>query len=314
MNYVKLGRTGLQVSKAGLGGGGHSRLGLRMNLGDENAVKIINTALDLGVNFFDTSAAYGTEYVLGKGLQGSKRQDYVLSTKFPPRDYNRKIKSEGSLTKSLEQSLINLQTDYIDIFHLHAVYPDVYVEIRDRFLPELIKAKESGKIGWFGITEMFGKDTHHVMLRHALKDDLWDVIMVGLNIINSSASKTILPLTKENDIGTLLMFAVRTALSNEERLKEIISELDKSGEIDISPLNKEAPLDFLTKNNVATSIIDAAYRFCANTEGIDVVLSGTSSLEHLNSNIQSIMSHPLPEETINKIYELFGNVTSVSGE
>ena len=271
MKYITLGRTGLKASVAGLGCGGHSRIGLGKGLGVDNAVKIVKTALDLGINIFDTSAVYGTEEALGKGLADNKRSDYIISTKYPPRDFGGDIKDEGALVQSLEQSMKNLNVDYIDILHLHAVMPEDYITVRDRFMPELIKAKEAGKIGWFGVTEMFNYDTNHKMLEMALGDNLWDVIMTGYNMLNFSAGKKVLPLAKKNNVGTLLMFAVRNALSKKERLLEVLSELNERGQIDISQFDKENPLGFLKDAGIADTIIEAAYRFCSHSDGIDVV-------------------------------------------
>ncbi len=311
MKFTNLGRTGLKVSIAGLGGGGHSRLGLGKNLGEDNAVNVIKKAIDLGINIFDTSAVYGTEIALGKGLCIQTRSSYIISTKFPPGDFEGNIKSEGALTYSLEKSLKNLRTDYIDILHLHAVMPEDYTTVRDKFMPELIKAKEAGKIGWFGITEMFGRDTGHEMLDLALKDDIWDVLMVGYNLLNFSASKSILPTAIKKNIGTLSMFAVRNALSNNDRLNELLGFLYKNGQLDRSMIDNKNPLGFLLDD--ADSIVEAAYRFCSNTAGIDVVLSGTSNPSHLSENVKNILSGPLPKDTLNKIYNLFNNVDSISG-
>jgi aryl-alcohol dehydrogenase-like predicted oxidoreductase len=90
METTTLGRTGLRVTVAGPGCGGHSRLGLP-SLGPDHAAGIVRAACDAGVNFFDTATAYGTRAAVGQGLRGVKREDYVLSTKFPyknktPRD------------------------------------------------------------------------------------------------------------------------------------------------------------------------------------------------------------------------------------
>ena len=74
MEYVGLGRTGLRVSVAGLGCGGFSRLGLGRGKSEAEAVALIHQALDLGVNLFDTAAAYGTEAVLGKALEAVRRE------------------------------------------------------------------------------------------------------------------------------------------------------------------------------------------------------------------------------------------------
>src|SRR5579863_6092165 len=83
MDYTTLGRTGLRVSVAGLGCGGFSRLGLGTGGDEASAIGILREALDLGVNLFDTAAAYGTEPVLGKALRGVPRERVVICTKAP---------------------------------------------------------------------------------------------------------------------------------------------------------------------------------------------------------------------------------------
>src|SRR5207302_258020 len=83
MEYTTLGRTGLKVSVAGLGCGGFSRLGLGTGKSEADAIAIIREALELGVNLFDTAAAYGTEPVLGKALARVTRDQVVICTKAP---------------------------------------------------------------------------------------------------------------------------------------------------------------------------------------------------------------------------------------
>ena len=83
MEYVTLGRTGLRVSVAGLGCGGFSRLGLDHGKSEAEAIGIIHRALDLGVNLFDTAAAYDTEWVVGKALRDVPREEVVICTKAP---------------------------------------------------------------------------------------------------------------------------------------------------------------------------------------------------------------------------------------
>src|ERR1700683_3236882 len=81
MEYLTLGRTGLRVSVAGLGCGGNSRLGLGTGKGEDDAVALVRAAIELGVNFFDTAEAYGTERVLGRALAGVARDSVVVSSK-----------------------------------------------------------------------------------------------------------------------------------------------------------------------------------------------------------------------------------------
>src|SRR6266581_271084 len=81
MDYTTLGRTGIRVSVAGLGCGGFSQLGLGTGKSEADAIGIIRGAIDLGVNLFDTAAAYGTEKVLAKALRGVPRDRVVICTK-----------------------------------------------------------------------------------------------------------------------------------------------------------------------------------------------------------------------------------------
>ena len=82
MKTTTLGKTGLTVSRMGLGCGGHSRLGLATGKDEANAIAVVHTALELGINFIDTAESYKTETAVGKALALAKtpRESVVLST------------------------------------------------------------------------------------------------------------------------------------------------------------------------------------------------------------------------------------------
>jgi hypothetical protein len=103
---VTLGRTGLRVSVAGLGCGGFSQLGLAQGKSEDDAIAIIRQSLDLGVNLFDTAAAYRTEAVLGKAIKSVRREDVVITTKAPFSFSNSHSTAEG-LVASLDKSLLS---------------------------------------------------------------------------------------------------------------------------------------------------------------------------------------------------------------
>ncbi|MDH7569938.1 MAG: aldo/keto reductase, partial [Armatimonadota bacterium] len=85
MVYRTLGRTGLRVSLASLGTGGPSRVGQSTHGDESESRRVIHRALDLGINLFDSAAAYGnSEEVLGRALRGVPRERYFLATKFSP--------------------------------------------------------------------------------------------------------------------------------------------------------------------------------------------------------------------------------------
>ena len=312
MHTVRLGRTGLEVSVVGLGCGGHSRLGMARGRDEAHAARVVEAALDLGIDFIDTARAYGTEPAVGRAIRG-KRDRVVLSTKALPVGAAGPL-GAAQLRDSLDRSLMRLGTDYVDVFHLHGVTAEHYSHCVDTLLPELVRAKEAGKVRFLGITERFGTDTAHAMLRRALPDDHFDVIMVGHNMINPSARDSVFPLTMKNDVGTLIMFAVRRALTNAELAKEVIEKLVANGSVEARRVDSKDPLAFVTKHPNVKSLVEAAYRYCRHEPGAHVILTGTGSVDHLRENVESILAPPLPDDLLRELALIFGKVDSVSGD
>lgn len=313
MDYTTLGRTGLRVSVAGLGGGGHSRLGQAYGATHAESVAVVKRALDLGINFIDTAGAYGTEAIVGDGIRGM-RDAVVLSSKALLRRgrADDTLISAAEFSERLEESLFRLGTDYIDIYSLHGVTVDELDFARNEILPFLFKARDQGKIRFLGITERFIVDTTHAMLQEALKDAAWDVVMVGFNILNQSARERVLDVTRQKRIGVQNMFAVRRALSDATGLAENLAKAEAAGQIDPSAVDAGDPLGFLRAH--AGSIIEAAYRFCRHEPGIDVVLTGTGNIDHLAENVAAINGPPLPSAVVERLAMIFGAVDCISGE
>jgi L-galactose dehydrogenase len=309
LDRVVLGRTGLEVSVMGLGAGGESRLGLSPS-DDLRAIRLVRAALDSGINFIDTAEAYGTEAAIGKAIRGVSRDQIVLSTK-KTTFTDEPIDPQG-VVRSLEASLQRLGTDYVDIYHLHGVRPGAYADLRERIVPVLLRLREQGKIRFLGITEAFAADPSHRMLARALADDLWDVVMVGFNILNQSARHRVFPLAIERRVGTLVMFAVRRAFGQRDRLHEFLRQMAVRG--DYPPSLVAHGLDFLLEESGASSLADAAYRFCRYEPGAHVVLSGTGSEAHLFDNIESLSKPPLWPGHRERLVDLFRYVDDVTGQ
>jgi aryl-alcohol dehydrogenase-like predicted oxidoreductase len=312
MEYTTLGRTGLKVSVAGLGCGGPSRLGMRNDRQSTNhAVALVKKAIDLGVNFLDTAQNYGTEGIVGKAIAGIPRERLVISTKktLPPSDHSN---PEAEVVKGLEQSLRLIGTDYIDVYHLHGVEPKDYEFAKNRLMPAMRRLKEQGKIRFIGVTEGFVVDPSHKVLEESLKENMWDVVMVGFSMLNPSARKTVFPLTMRTGAGVLGMFAVRRALSQPERLKTLCGELAAKGAIKKETVDVNDPIGFLLKETAAT-VPEAAYRFCRYEPGIHVVLTGTGNPAHLKENLAAILKPPLPKPALEKLAEIFGDLDYLTG-
>lgn len=310
MEYSPLGRTGLQVTVMGLGCGGHSRLGQSYGLSEEDSAEVVRTAITRGINFIDTAEVYGTEAIVGQGLSRQPRESFVLSTKFSPTSDGNPI-NPAKVRSALENSLRRLQLDYVDIYHLHGLNIKHYDYAVSEFVPELLKLRDEGKIRFLGITEAFASDPGHTMLQRAVQDDCWDVMMVGFNILNQSARERVLATAAKKNIGILVMFVVRRALTSQANLNELLISLESNGLVDAKSV--EQLLNSMISEGRAASLQDIAYRFCRYEPGVHVVLSGTGNLAHLDSNAASLDQPPLPPEDVARLRELFKKIDGISG-
>lgn len=315
MEYTQLGNTGLRVSVAGLGCGGSSRLGLAQGRTDREAADLVRAAFDLGVTFFDTAMAYGTEPALGLALAELPRDEVVIATKSQIVSKSgtagdSELLSPEALRRNLDTSLRTLGVDHVDVFMLHAVRPDHYshaLALREALFAE----RDAGKIRHIGITETGPFDPGHVMLAEAARDPAWEVVMLAFHMMHQNARAKVLPQTMANGIGTLLMFAVRAIFSRPERLREAMRELAAAGQVPADLAALDEPLDFLVREHGASSVIDAAYRYVRHEPGVDVVLFGTGNPAHLESNIASILRPPLPEAARQQLRHLFEHLEGV---
>ena len=148
MEYARLGRSGLKVSRICLGtnmfGAGY--------VGDERAISVVNAAYDQGINFIDTADAYHSglsEHVVGKAVRG-RRHDFIVATKgFAPTGpgVNQRGLSRKHIIEAAEGSLRRLDTDYIDLYQAHYWDPETPLEETLSTLDHLVR---QGKIRYIG--------------------------------------------------------------------------------------------------------------------------------------------------------------------
>lgn len=291
MDYVPLGKSGLVSSVLGLGGGSSGRFGLVKGGTKSDAVRLIRTALDYGITFFDGAGiAGGVDEVLAEGL-GDRRNNVLLSTKVhlgpDPIPFSAirladraaswagrrlgLVCTVATLRKRLERTLTALRTDRIDVLHLHAVSPRQYPAVA-KVVPELRRMKEEGKLRAIGITEGFITDPGHAMLQAAIRDGCFDTVMVGFNVTNPSAADFVLPEARKAGIATIGMFALRGLLDSENR-ESLGSALEEAG---------------------IGSLSELAYRYSRHQAGMDIVLTGTGNPDHLRQNVAAMLAPPLP--------------------
>jgi aryl-alcohol dehydrogenase-like predicted oxidoreductase len=309
MQYTTLGRTGLKVSVAGLGCGGNSRIGLG-KLTEDQSVALVREAIDLGVNFIDTAENYETEPIVGKAIKGRPRDSVVISTKSLLGN-SAGPKSGADMVAALDASLKKLDTDYVDIFHLHGLSPTAYDRAMAEVVPALLREKEKGKFRHLAVSESSPRDPEHRMLERAVNEPVFEVVMLAFHMMCQNARSPVLEKARASRTGTLCMFAVRNVFSRPGLLEETIASLAAEGKLPRTLAETKDPLGFLVHEGGAESIVDAAYRFARHEPGIDVVLFGTSSIEHLRANIASILRPPLPTADVQKLSTMFGHLVGV---
>ncbi|UFJ39733.1 aldo/keto reductase [Brevibacillus humidisoli] len=190
MKNIRLGRTNLTVSQLGFGAMHLPKLD------QTEADRVMNHALDRGITYIDTAAAYGdSQEKLGKAI-ASRRHEYVLATKTQKRSYT-------EAKEEIENSLKLLHTDYIDILQIHYVnYVSEYREVKspDGALRAAVEMKEKGYIGHIGIT-----GHRPELLARWLKDYPFDTVLFHLSMVQPFAERDLMPTAIDLDVGMIAM-------------------------------------------------------------------------------------------------------------
>jgi L-galactose dehydrogenase len=311
VQYRRLGKTNLQVSLMGLGSGGKSRLGQAHGLDQDEITPIVRRAFELGVNIVDTSPEYGnSETLLGNALADVPRESYVLCTKMMPI----RARGEGALRPtedlraSIENSLRALKTDYLDVLYLHGVPPDQLDAVMERFREPLEQARRDGLVRFLGITETFATDHEHMTLRTVMPQGIFDVVMVGYNVLSPVPATHVLPLAQEHDVGVVIMCAVRGVLLNSQRIREVVGEWKAEGLLPRDAVSDSEPLGWLT-GAWADNVPAAAYKFAADHASVGTVLTGTGRIAHLDANAEAILGTRLPPALVERVIATFGPVS-----
>jgi aryl-alcohol dehydrogenase-like predicted oxidoreductase len=210
VEYRRLGNSGLKVSVVGLGTnnfGGRS---------DEAASQtVIDAAIDMGINLFDTADVYGqgkSEEIIGRGIKG-RRDSVVLATKFrsPMGDGpNQQGGSRGYILQAVEASLRRLQTDYIDLYQMHSPDPETPIEETLDALHDLVR---EGKVRYVGSSNFQGwqiADAAHVAHGHH-----WSPFISAQNhysLVEREVEADVIPACARFGVGMLPYFPLASGL------------------------------------------------------------------------------------------------------
>jgi aryl-alcohol dehydrogenase-like predicted oxidoreductase len=201
MEYRVMGKTGLKVSAIGFGCWpmGGTQYG---PVEDQDSVRAVHKALDLGINCFDTAAGYGlghAEVVLGKAL-GARRKDVYVVTKCglvwneAEKRFDRDS-SQAHIMKAVEESLKNLSTDYIDVYLIH--WPDVETPFSESMqaMEDLVK---QGKVRHVGVSNFSAEQ-----MKECQKTRPVEVEQVGYHLFDRRMEKEVLPFCRAENIGVM---------------------------------------------------------------------------------------------------------------
>jgi aryl-alcohol dehydrogenase-like predicted oxidoreductase len=295
MEQRRLGRTGLVVSTLGFGS---APLGF-LNLPGSKAARLLNDALDAGVNLFDTAAAYpGSEEAIGAAL-AHRREKCVLVSKCgrPGSPETDDSWTASSIAASIDQSLKRLQTDFLDVVLLHSC--DVAVLRGSEALGALVKAQEAGKVRHLG----YSGDNEAAAAAAQLPEV--EVVEISISICDQINLDAVLPIATRNDVGVIakrpLANAAWKKLDQQPGMYRdyAASYTRRLRSMAVTP----AQLGFDGDANEQWPEI--ALRFVLSEPLVSTAVVGTTNRGHLTENIAIAGQGPLHPEAVKSLRAAF---------
>ncbi len=307
MFYRKLGETSLNLSLLGYGcwgvGGGTKNYPAYGKIDPKQVTLAIEKAIDLGINFFDTSALYGrgqSEIFLSKILP-KYRQKIYISTKAGLLNVKKKCFNLKYLRQSLENSLKRLKTEYVDLFQLHNFDIDDFVDYPD-IEDLLISLKKEGKIIEWGVSSKTPDDALAL-----LKKIKFPSIQCNFNILDKRCiDNKLFEFCLDNKIGVI----ARTPLGFgflSLKIDADISFPDDDHRSKWSTASRQSWIDNSKKIedllcvNQSTSMAQLCIKFCITPDVVSTCIPGMHSIEEVLENYGAVKSGPLSKELYLKI-------------
>ena len=296
MQLKEIGNTGVKISRIGFGCASIGcEYGMKINgkaciLLEKETSGLVDYAINNGMNFFDTSPAYGrSEEILGKALR-DKRHSVVIGTKLaliledgalPPKSV-----IEKKINDSISRSLKLLKTDYIDILQLHEADKKLYCS---DVLNVLYKLKKQGKVRLIGAST-YGID----MPKAALEREAFGTLQVAYNLIEQQTENVIF-MAKRQDVGIIVRSALMKGILTDKRFR-ISPELNPI----VKHIEKYNP--FI--NEDIKSLSDLAVKFVLSNNGVTSTVLGMDKKEYIDQAVKNADTEPLSSETMNRLKKL----------
>jgi aryl-alcohol dehydrogenase-like predicted oxidoreductase len=330
MEMRMFGRTGIRLSVLGFGCGAVGGLMVRGDPLDQE--RTIASAIDAGVNYFDTAVQYGngeSEKNLGRILQKLKPANAVVGTKvrLPSASFGR---IADAVAKSLDQSLTRLRRDHVDIFHLHNAITQAgggealsVQQILVEVVPAFERLRQQGKTRFLGLTAVGETKALH----QVIDAGAFDSAQVVYNMLNPSAASELPPNYPAQDYGRLFdhtkkagvgVIGIRVlaggALSGSTERHAIASPPPEpigsamNYEADVERARRLIPL---VKEEFAASLTEAATRFAISHAAIGTILVGIATPQQFDEALAAVKKGPLPAAALELHAKL---VQTFSGE
>lgn len=306
--YVQIGKTEVYSPPLGLGTnavGGHN---LFPNLNDDTGKEIVQTALTNGITLLDTAFAYGmgrSEELIGEVLKQFDRSKVIIATKAahdPAKDgaFNN---TPEFLTRSVDEALKRLQTEYIDIFYIH--FPDEATP-KNEAVAALQKIKETGKIRAIGVSNFSLEQ-----IKEANQEGYVDIVEDEYSLIHREAEHELLPYLKENNISFVPYFPLASGLLTGKYERNVVfppedlrsKKPDFQGERFNVIIDKVSQLKLIAADYNA-SVAEVVLAWYIKNPFVDVVIPGAKKPEQVINNVKALDIH-LTEEDYTRIDKLF---------
>jgi len=304
MKFNKYINHGTLVSEIGLGAWQLGNMSGWQGMSEEEAVELVERALDFGINFFDTAPNYGRgsgEERLGKALKGVDRDKIVINTKFGHTDSGKSNYNSNYIRESLEGSLKRLQVDYVDSLIIHNP-PFEYLDGNKNDHYEILELLiREGKIKAYGAS----LDTYEEM-KMLMNTTNAKVIEAFFNILHQDTSQAF-ELAKEKEVAIIAKIPLDsgwlsgkyTAESTFEDIRRRWSKQDIQTRAHLVKRVKEI---VGAKNDLAQKAIS----FCLAYDAVSTVIPGNVNIAQLTSNVESI-NNPVSGEIVKKLEEFYLN-------
>lgn len=290
MEYRKLGKTELEVSVLGFGGAEIGFFGEKQ----ETVDKLLNSAIDAGLNLVDTAAAYWTsEKMIGEALK-TRRKEITLISKCGAVDgFTNSDWSKEGILETIQRSLKLLQTDYLDIEQLHSC--DSEILKRGECIEALIIAKERGYIRYAG----YSGDGQDAVT--AIETDFFDTLQTSISIADQEPVELTVPLAKEREMGVIAKRPIANAVWRNDSLPEDAYHHEYWNRI------QELQYDFL-EGNMSESVARAV-SFTLSVEGVHTAIVGTTKPSRWQENADNLEQIDFSEKDFQRIRERWQEIS-----